>query len=193
MKCTGLTSSQDTMSNEQDYVDLGLSCAQICKALQRGMDGKSLNDLSKSVCDAINQLTTWVEVLINVSCPLAYHNLDRRTVAEIQGEVLKRGGRGRVSRFLHSRDDKDVIAAWKSDLNRLLHVFNVRSVRVCLVATDFSHLKTELILNTHTIVTDIRQDVSKIREDAGVPNQPVSDLRIFYHFPTRPDLRLDSE
>ena len=46
------------MANEQDYVDLGLSCADICKALQRGMDGKSLNDLSKSVCDAINQLTT---------------------------------------------------------------------------------------------------------------------------------------
>ena len=46
------------MANEQDYVDLGLSCADICKALQRGMDGKSLNDLSKSVCDAISQLMT---------------------------------------------------------------------------------------------------------------------------------------
>ena len=48
------------MANEQDYVDLGLSCADICKALERGMGGKSMNDLSKSVCDAINQLTTWV-------------------------------------------------------------------------------------------------------------------------------------
>lgn len=46
------------MANEQEYVDLGLSCADICKALDRGMDGKKLNDLSKSVCDAINQLTT---------------------------------------------------------------------------------------------------------------------------------------
>ena len=119
--------------------------------------------------------------------------MDSRTVADIQGEVLKRGGRGRFSRFLHSRDDKDVIVAWKSDLNRLLHVFNVCSARVCLVATDFSHPKTELILNTHTIVTDIRQDVSKIREDSGVPNQPVSDLRTFYHFPTRSDRCLDSE
>ena len=53
-----LTHRQDTMANEQDYVDLGLSCADICKALERGMGGKSLNDLSKSVCDAINQLTT---------------------------------------------------------------------------------------------------------------------------------------
>ena len=46
------------MANEQDYVDLGLSCADICKALERVMDGKPLNDLSKSVCEAINQLTT---------------------------------------------------------------------------------------------------------------------------------------
>ena len=46
------------MANDQDYVELGLSCADICKALERGMDGKKLDDLSKSVCDAINQLTT---------------------------------------------------------------------------------------------------------------------------------------
>ena len=58
MRCSTFTHNQDTMANEQDYVDLGLSCADICKALKRGMGGKSLNDLSKSVCDAINQLTT---------------------------------------------------------------------------------------------------------------------------------------
>ena len=46
------------MANEQDYVDLGLSCADICKALERGIDGKSMDDLSKPVCDAINQLRT---------------------------------------------------------------------------------------------------------------------------------------
>ena len=46
------------MANEQDYVELGMSCADICKALDRGMGEKKLDDLSKSVCDAINQLTT---------------------------------------------------------------------------------------------------------------------------------------
>ena len=45
------------MTNEQDYVELGLSCADICKTFDRGMNGKKLNDLNKSVCDAINQLT----------------------------------------------------------------------------------------------------------------------------------------
>jgi len=52
------THYQDTMANEQDYVELGLSCADICKALDRGMNGKRLGDFNKSVCDAINQLTT---------------------------------------------------------------------------------------------------------------------------------------
>ena len=58
MGCSGLTRSQDTMVNEADYVDVGLFCADICRALDRGMDGKKLEDLSQSVCDAINQLTT---------------------------------------------------------------------------------------------------------------------------------------
>ena len=58
MRCTRLTHSKDTMANDQDYVDVGLSCADICKALERGMGGKKLDDVSESVCDAINQLTT---------------------------------------------------------------------------------------------------------------------------------------
>ena len=49
---------QDSMANEQEYVELGLSCADICGALDRGMNGKKLGDLSQSVCEAIDQLTT---------------------------------------------------------------------------------------------------------------------------------------
>ena len=46
------------MLNELEYVELGLFCADICRALERGLDGKKLGDLSQSVCDAINQLAT---------------------------------------------------------------------------------------------------------------------------------------
>ena len=53
----GLTYIQDSAVNEQDYVELGLNCADICRALERGMNGNKLDDLSQSVCDAINQLT----------------------------------------------------------------------------------------------------------------------------------------
>ena len=46
------------MANKQDYVDLGLSCASICKALDRGLDGRRLDELSQSVLGAIEELTT---------------------------------------------------------------------------------------------------------------------------------------
>ena len=46
------------MTNEMDYVELGLACADVCTALDRGLNGKKLNDLNNSVCEAIRQLTT---------------------------------------------------------------------------------------------------------------------------------------
>ena len=46
------------MTNQVDYVELGLACANVCTALGRGLSGKELNDLNNSVCEAINQLTT---------------------------------------------------------------------------------------------------------------------------------------
>ena len=134
------------MANEQDYVDLGLSCADICMALERGMDGRSLNDLSKSVCDAINQLTMWVQPAMHIFCSFAHHGLDRRTIAEIQEKVLGQSGRHRFTRFLHSRDDNDVIAGWKPDLNRILHVFNVCSARSRFVVANCSVLRLRWLL-----------------------------------------------
>ena len=46
------------MVNEEDYVELGLTCADVCTALDRGLNGKRLEDLNNSVCEAIKQLTT---------------------------------------------------------------------------------------------------------------------------------------
>ena len=47
---------QESMTNAQDCVDLGLSCADVCKALNRGLKGRRLNELSQSVLEAIQQL-----------------------------------------------------------------------------------------------------------------------------------------
>ena len=58
IRCSEFIRRQDSMANELEYVELGLSCADICKSLDRGMNGKRLEDFSQSVCDAINQLTT---------------------------------------------------------------------------------------------------------------------------------------
>ena len=61
------TYTQDSMANKADYVDLGLACADVCKALDRGMNGKKLDDLSQPVREAINQLTMWVRWVIHSS------------------------------------------------------------------------------------------------------------------------------
>ena len=57
--CIGyqLKSTQDDLINQMDYVDLGLACAEVCAALDRGLKEKGLGDLNDSVCEAINQLT----------------------------------------------------------------------------------------------------------------------------------------
>ena len=46
------------MINEEDYVDLGLTCADVCRALDRGINGRRTDELSQSVSEAIGQLTT---------------------------------------------------------------------------------------------------------------------------------------
>ena len=46
------------MVNDTDYMELGLACADVCKALDRGMRGRRVDELSQSVFEAIGQLTT---------------------------------------------------------------------------------------------------------------------------------------
>ena len=60
------------MANKQDYVDLGLSCLNICNALEWGMEGRELNELSKSARNAIDQLEAWVEPVIHILRSSAY-------------------------------------------------------------------------------------------------------------------------
>jgi len=54
--------------------------------------------------------------------------LDHRTVARIQEKIIEKGGRNLLSRLANATNDKETITTWKLDLNRILHVFNVRSV-----------------------------------------------------------------
>ena len=54
------------MVNKLDYVELGLFCADVCRALDRGTNGRRLYELSQSVLEAIGQLTTWVEQVMHI-------------------------------------------------------------------------------------------------------------------------------
>ena len=45
------------MVNKTDYVELGLACADVCRALDLGMSRRRVDELSQSVFEAIGQLT----------------------------------------------------------------------------------------------------------------------------------------
>ena len=49
---------QDDMANERDYVDLGRSCVDVCKALDRGLKRRRSDEVTPPVLEAIEQLTT---------------------------------------------------------------------------------------------------------------------------------------
>ena len=53
------------MANEIDYVELGLFCTDVCKTLGRGTDEKKLEDLNQLVREAIAQLKTWVNPVVD--------------------------------------------------------------------------------------------------------------------------------
>jgi hypothetical protein len=46
------------MANDQDYVDLGQACGDLCQILYRKLEGKQEEQLNKSVLDAIGELNT---------------------------------------------------------------------------------------------------------------------------------------
>jgi hypothetical protein len=46
------------MANDEDYVDLGQACGDICQALYLRLKGRQLEQLNQSVLDAIGVLTT---------------------------------------------------------------------------------------------------------------------------------------
>ena len=95
-------------------------------------------------------------------------------MGEIQGKVTKQSKRNAFSRLLHAKNDKETIAGWKSELNRILHVFNVRSATFTWSSLTV-RFQAELAMNTHTIVSDIHRNILKSQEGTDGKHQSVSD------------------
>jgi len=124
-------------------------------------------------------------------------------VTEIQRKTIKKGERNVLSRLFHATSDKETIVAWRSDLNRILLVFNVRSV-VSVWSLLTINSQTELainthvavvnthtlvsdvhhgVLNTHAIVSDIRRNILKSQEGTDSQHRAVGDICILqYHW-----------
>ena len=102
--------------------------------------------------DASVQLVTWVNLMVHGSESLTDEACYYRTVTRI---------RRKVTTMFHVKNGKETIVAWKSDLNRILHVLNVSStVSVRPQLTVFS--QTELSVNTRVVVSIIHHDVVAI-------------------------------
>jgi hypothetical protein len=52
--------AQDSMSDKPDCVEIGLACADVCRVLGEGMDGRRADQPSQPVLKAIERLMTWV-------------------------------------------------------------------------------------------------------------------------------------
>jgi len=86
--------------------------------------------------------------------------------------------------MLHAKNDKETIATWRSDLNRILHIFNVRSVPPARSPLTI-HFQTELAINTNVAVSDVHRDVlntqatvSDIRHDVTNTHTVVSNTHV---------------
>jgi len=80
-----------------------------------------------------------------------------------------------IIRHFHARNDKDKIAAWKLDLNSILHVFNVRSMTsVRQPLTRYP--QTELVINTHITVSETHATVSETHATVSETHAIVSEI-----------------
>ncbi|KAF9792058.1 hypothetical protein BJ322DRAFT_974331, partial [Thelephora terrestris] len=115
---------QESFANRQDCIELGQTCVEICCVLDRGTKGKEAEHL--------NQLT--------------YGAPHLRTVAEIERNVQKQSKRNAASRLFHAKNDKDKIAGWVSDLNKILQIFRTELAIDTNVTASGTH---KIVSDTH--------------------------------------------
>ena len=100
------------------------------------------------------------------------HALYRRTVAEIQQEVIKKSERNVVPRVFNAKDDKEMIAGWKLDLNKILHIFSVRPAD-CTRLSLIVLFQAELATGTHMEVSDLhRKSIGNQHPSVSAPFCP---------------------
>lgn len=83
-------------------------------------------------------------------------------MAEIKRDIIVLNGRSTIANVVYSKSNKEKIAAWRAELDRILQVFKVRSITT-LSASLIIRLQTELAINTNVTVTDIQCDIANTK------------------------------
>ena len=98
-------------------------------------------------------------------------------MAQIQRSAVEPDKRSFLSHIFNVKSDKDRVAAWRSDLDRILHIFEVRSTVYFLPTLLTVRPQTELALHTNVAVSDIHEDVVGIRGDVVDIREDVANAR----------------
>ena len=91
-------------------------------------------------------------------------------MSDIERNIIKRGKRNALSRQFRARDDEKAIAAWKLELDKIRHVFEVRSF-ACTWRLLTSSLQTELAAATDTTLSDIHREAYASRTNTPDPQK----------------------
>ena len=114
------------MANDQECVDLGVLCANVCHALRRGAGPRRKEELSEPVRNAIGRLERWVYPAMYTLRPSTNRGLDHRTIQEIEQKMNEQAKRNKVVKYLTANNIKGKIGGWKLVLNAMLQIFDVR-------------------------------------------------------------------
>jgi hypothetical protein len=86
-----------------------------------------------------------------------YRGLNRRTMAEIQGNVTQKGKQSWASGFVNARGDKGAIAGWTQELTMVLDVFKVRSFHFDWYLLT-APCQTELLINVYVVAERVERN-----------------------------------
>ena len=100
-----------------------------------------------------------------------------RTTGEIQRHIIKWSKRNAISRRYHAKDDKEAIVSWRSDLDGILHVFNVCFVMPARRFLTF-HIQIELGINERATVSDTHQDAANKHTTASDVHSDTSNAKV---------------
>ena len=92
-------------------------------------------------------------------------------MANVQKRVDERSKQSALYRAFHVLSDKRAIASWDRDFNRILHIFNVRSVW-CVWHLLTAFFQTELHINVIAGMDRVDRGLLELKEMATTAAKP---------------------
>ncbi|KAG0693022.1 hypothetical protein DFH29DRAFT_1007768 [Suillus ampliporus] len=145
-----LSIAQSVIKNKSDFLVLAHKCETIRKVLERATKNATADDLLGSLGDALSGL--------NIS------------VNRINSDVASRKEQGIFKRLFSVTIDRDQIAGWEKDLDRVLVLFNFEAIAG--IAIDVKFVKN--------VASQLEGNAVSINAPKHRPREPPSRPSMFY-------------